>query len=100
MTDAPEPISEAEKIAFWLEEFANTAAVEEINTLLARTVIQVHPHITGAEVPIDKPLFDLDGRVIPTYFDPRKLLGLSRFAMGWFNKTHPDVIVGSGKTRQ
>ena len=67
--------------------------------MLKRTVVQVHPYTNGADVPLDKPLYDPDGNVIPDWFDPRKLTGLSRTGTAWFDETHLDVQVRTEKNK-
>ena len=60
----------------------------------------MHPHITGADVPHEDPLYDLDSKVIPDYFDPMELTGLQREATSWFDETYPDVNIGTEKIKQ
>ena len=69
-------------------------------SVVRKTVVELYTHIIGANVPINQPLFDPDGNRIPVYFDPRKLTGLEREKIGWWDKTHPDVCIGSEKKKR
>ena len=65
-----------------------------------KKVVEVHKHITGAHVPLNQPLFDLDGKIIPPYFDPRLLTALVQTEVSWWDKTHPGTKIGTDKSKK
>ena len=63
-------------------------------------MVEVHTHITGSDVPLDQPLLDSDGNIIPPYFDSCLLTVLKRTEVSWWDKTHPDTKIGTDKSKK
>ena len=63
-------------------------------------MVEVHTHITGSDVPLDQPLIDPDGNIIPSYFDPRLLTVLKRTEVSWWDETRPDTKIGTDKIKK
>ena len=63
-------------------------------------MVEVHKHITGAHVPLNQPLFDLDGKIIPPYSNPHLLTVLVQTEVSWWDETHPDTKIGTDKSKK
>ena len=63
-------------------------------------MVEVHTHITEADVPLDQPLLDPNGNIILPYFDPCLLTVLKRTEVAWWDKTHPDTKIGTDKSKK